>query len=97
MTGTTSVELLVVRSLPGVDVLPLTALLPRRVISVEPPKQPNFFTGRGVVLLAELLFDDDDSIVRVLDLDLEVDVVVLLLVVVMGSLPRDLDRAEFRS
>ena len=90
------VEAVVVRSLPGVDVLPLTALPPRRVISVEPPKQPNFFTGRGVVLLAVvLLFDDDDSIVRVLDLDLALDVVVLL--VVMGSLPRDLDRAEFRS
>ena len=90
--------MLLVRSLSGVDVLPLTALLPRRVISVEPPKQPNFFTGRGVVLLAAvlvLLFDDDDSIVRVLDLDLEVDVV--LLAVVMGSLPRDLDRAEDRS
>lgn len=90
------VEAVVVRSLPGVDVLPLTALPPLRVMSVEPPKQPNFFTGRGVVLLAVvLLFDDDDSIVRVLDLDLALDVVVLL--VVMGSLPRDLDRAEERS
>lgn len=100
-----------VRSLPGVEVLLpmvvlrvlllLLLLSPLRVMSVEPPKHPNFFVGLGVVLLAAVLLlssFDVVSIVRVLDLDLADDDDDVLLstakVLLVVSLPRDLVLAD---
>ena len=72
----------------------LLLLLSRRVMSVDPPKHPSFFTGTGVLLLPEV------SIVLDLDLDLADDDVAVLsskvaeLFLPVGSLPRDLDLVE---
>lgn len=89
--------LLPVRLLLRMLLLVLLLSLPRRVKSVEPPKHPNFFVGRGVVLLAVvgLVLFGVVSIVRVLDLDLAEGVLSPTVLkeeeVVVGSLPRDLD------